>query len=171
MNTANDYITPYFYDEKIQELREALEGLIWIQYVHPLARVGVDEEGTFPEVYMNDGTRKGIRVLPTGNAMSFFTMEDINQIDEYDMWTVRLGLVVWADMAKVSTTKTYDYSGELINDVRKVITSHNGYNLTLDINDPFAGFDQLGKMDTQNTMLPRVAFKFEFDVDLYDCTN
>lgn len=169
MRTPDSYILPQFYNKRIEEINEDLSALGWIEYVHPLAHVGEDEHGTFPEVYVNDGSRNSIRIFPHGNSLSFFTLTSADQIDESEMYAVNLSLVVWADMTKVYPAKTYDYTTELLKDVKEVIDKHNGYSKSFDFDEVFEDFSQLEKIENQNTMLPNVAFRINFIVDLLMC--
>ena len=164
------YTDPKFYDKKIAEINVDLTALGWIETVYPLTQIGVDEEGTFPEVYRNDGTKKSQRVYPHGNSISFFALNDtLTRIDESDMYTVNFGLIVWADLTKVNTDKDYNYTTELINDVRRVIDSNDGYDYSIELQGVFSDYDQLEKVENQNTMLPNTAFKINFTCDLLTC--
>ena len=169
MRTPDKYILPQFFNKRIEEINESLSALGWIEYIHPLAHVGEYEQGTFPEVYVNDGSKKSIRIFPHGNSLSFFTLSSAEQIDESEMYAVNLSLVVWADMTKVYPAKTYDYTTELLKDVKEVIDKHNGYSKTFDFDEVFEDFSQLEKVENQNTMLPYTAFRVNFTVDLLMC--
>jgi len=165
-----NFTDPKFYDKKIQEINTSLASLGWIETIYPLAMMGEDEQGTFPEVYHNDGTRNSIRVFPHGNSISFFTINSpIQQLDESEMYGVELNFLVWADMTKVYPNKAYNYTTELINDVRKILEDHSGYGFSILLNNVFDGFSQLEKIENQNVMLPYTAFKITFTVDLLTC--
>ena len=169
MITPDSFAYPKFWDKAIQDINTDLTALGWISNVFPLSQIGIDEEGTFPEVYKNDGTRISIRVFPDGNSVSFFTLESAAQIDETDYYKVDLGLIVWADLTKVYPNKDYNYTTELLNDVRGVLDSHGGYEYNIELQGVFAEYDQLDKVLNQNTMLPYTAFKFNFSVSLKMC--
>jgi len=157
-----------FYRQKIEEINEDLRGLGWIENVYDLARTGVDSEGTFPEVYNNDGTNYSTRALPHGKAMSFFTVNSSTQIDETEYYETELSLVVWADLTKVYS-KPYDYTEELILEVKNVLNKHDAYNYSIDFEDVFNDYEQLDKLTNQNTMLPFTAFRINFTVSLLLC--
>jgi len=168
MKTADTY-APSFYDKKVYEINRDLNWLGWIEHIHPVADVGVDEEGTFPEVYMNDGTKKSIRILPSGNSLSFFEVNEIDQIDETEFFGVNLSIVVWADLTKVYPSKTYNYRSELIKDVKGVLDGHSAYDMSVQVKDVFSEYSQLEKINNQNTMLPYTAFRITFTVNLLTC--
>jgi len=168
MNTADNYAAN-FYDKKVSEINTDLASLGWIQYMHPVANIGEDEEGTFPEVYMNDGTKKSIRIFPSGDSLSFFEIETADQIEESELYAVNMGLIVWADLTKVYPAKTYNYTPELLKDVKDILDDHSAYNYSFVFRDVFANYSQLEKVQNQNTMLPYSAFKINFTVDLLLC--
>lgn len=169
MDTAQSYSSPIFIAEKIQTLQSALDALGWISIIQPLARIGEDEKGTFPEVYYNDGSRKNIRMFPEGDSWAFFMIEgDINQVDEY-AFDVPLSLTVWFDMTKVYPSKLYDYSYELLQDVVNVLHLNSCNDLKINTTSPFAGFSQLEQKQTQHLMLPYSAFKIDFNCLCYFC--
>ena len=163
--------SPRYYDKIIQEINLDLTGLGWIDTVYPLAMMGEDEEGTFPEVYSNDGSRENIRAFPSGNSISFFTIEDQDQEDESDYFDCPLSLIVWADLTKVDGTKEYNYTNELVIEVYDVLTSHGAYNISIDYQGVFDGFTQLEKLENQNVMLPYTAFKISFSADVLICLS
>lgn len=169
MRTPNGYIAPEFYNKTIEEINDSLSALGWIEYIHPLARTGVDEQGTFPEVYLNDGSRNSIRIMPHGKSLSFFTMSSSVEIDESEYYAVEMSLIVWADMTKVYPAKAYDYTTELIKDVKNVLNEHGAYDKSIDHEGVFDGFTELEKVENQNTMFPRTAFKINFTIDVLFC--
>ena len=168
MKTVDTY-APSFYDKKVKEINDDLKALGWIEYVHPIAEVGIDEEGTFPEVYMNDGTKKSERIFPHGSSISFFEVNDIEQIEDTEFFGVGLSLVVWADLTKVEPSKTYNYRAELITDVKKVLDDHSAYDMSVQLKDVFSEYSQLEKLNNQNSMLPYTAFRINFTVSLLTC--
>lgn len=169
MITPYPFANPKFYDKVIQEINTDLDALGWIEFVHPLSQIGEDEEGTFPEVYKNDGSKISIRIFPTGNSLSFFTLESAVQIDESDFFRVDLGLIVWADLTKVFPSKDYNYTTELLEAVRGVLNSHSAYEYNIEFQEVFSEYTQLEKLINQNVMLPNTAFKINFAVTLTMC--
>ena len=164
-----NYASPKFYNKFVEEVNTSLSGLSWLENIYPVARTGVDDQGTFPEVYRNGGEKKSERIFPHGNSISFFTVENYTQIDFFDTYEVNMSLYVWADLTK-STGKDYDYTIELVNDVTQILESHSAYSFNIDEGDPFADFSQLDKIINQNTMRPYSAFRIDFIVNLLICS-
>ena len=166
MITPTVFATPRFYDKKVQEINTELSTLSWLESVFPVTFRGEDTEGTYPEAYLNDGSKTSVRVLPSGNSVSFFRIRGAAQLDESDHFKTDLSLYVWADLTKADTTKLYNYRADMINDCRRVLNRHSCYDYSVDTKDVFNGFSQLEKLVNQNTMLPNTAFRIDFSVDL-----
>lgn len=163
------YENPLFFDKKIQALNEKLEGLNWIQNQYHIAWMGEDEEGEYPEVYVNDGTNKNIRVLPSGNSMSFFQIEgDISEVEEY-YYSVSFGLYVWADLSKIYKAKKYDYTSELIREVVNVLKDNDCNDITISTNNVLDEFTYLQKKIKQISMKPYTSFKISFTTIITNC--
>lgn len=172
MIQAQLFTNPVFYNKKVQELNSKLSELGWIEVIQPIARIGEDEKGTFPEVYYNDGSRKNIRIMPEGNSWSFFMLNgDIIQTnnDEGIWYTVPLSLYVWADLTKVYPAKNYDYTDELIRDVANVLEENACIDLVIITNNVFDQFNEYDLNKNQNMMLPYTGFKINFLCDLTMC--
>jgi len=172
MRIPDTFPDPVFYDKKVADINVDLTALEWIEYVHPIVQIGVDEEGTFPEVYRNDGKKKSERVYPHGNSISFFEMNTpITCLNESDIYLCELTLIVWADLTKVYPLTDYNYTSTLIKEVVNVIESHSGYDLQIDTTDVFSNYSELEKIENQNTMLPNTAFKITFNTDIKICAG
>jgi hypothetical protein len=167
------YGNPKFYDKKVQDLNEVLKTLGWIENIYPIARIGVDEDKTFPEVYRNDGSRVSERIYPGGSSLSFFRIEgDINgvDLDDDDMhFVVPFSLTVWVDLTKVFPYKEYDYTSELIKDVVDKLKANSCNDIIIQTDNVFDGFSDLEKGMFQNVMLPYSAFKINFKTILTTC--
>lgn len=164
------YTDPKFYDKKIQDINESLTYLGWIETIYPMTQIGIDDEGTFPECYKNDGTNTSIRVFPSGQSISFFTLEgDITNIDETDYYQVDLGLTIWADLRKVYPAYDYNYTTKLLLDVKNVLKNHGEDVENIKFSGVFSEYSQLEKIENQNVMLPYTAFKIIFSTNLRMC--
>lgn len=164
-----EFDDPVFYDKKIQELNVLLEALDWIENQYPICQKGETEEGTFPEVYFNDGTEKNIQVLPEGSAVSFFQIEgDIIGNDEFD-YEIPFSLTVWADLTEIHPEKSYDYTSELVSDVLGVLNDNSCYDLKIKTADALEDFTMLQKLLKQPQMRPYTAFKISFKCNLTKC--
>jgi hypothetical protein len=163
------FADPKFYDKRIQDLNTELAKLGWITKQYPLCYLGEDDEGTFPEVYKNDGSGRNIRVMPEGDAVSFFQIEgDMVEVDDFQFLT-QFSLTVWGDLRKITTSKDYDYTSDLIKDVITTLRANACYYLVIDVRTPLDGFSYLAKLNEQNTMRPFTAFKINFLTNLYIC--
>ena len=169
MIATTEYSTPQIYNQKVQELNTALDALGWIEKIYPIAYKGEEEEGTFPEVYYNDGSKKNIRVLPGGKAISFFQIEsDLVEVDEF-FFNTQLSLTVWADLAKIDSGKKYDFTTELIKEVLNVLRLNSCYDFAISTDEVLSGFSYMEKKLSQNTMRPYTAFKITFNTLLSIC--
>ena len=156
------YDNPIFYEKAVQELNEELEFLGWIQHQYPIVRLGETDEGTFPEVYYNDGGMKNLRVMPHGNSISFFRIEgELTQVDEM-WWNFPLSLTVWVDLRKIHV-RNYDYTTELMADVIDILERKSCSDIVIITDNVFDGYSFLEKKLSQNTMRPFAAFKINFN--------
>lgn len=156
------FITPIFYDKFVQDVNTKLDALGWISKVYPVAWMGYEAEGTFPEVYYNNGSRKNIRVMPEGAAISFWQVDgDIMEVEEFH-FQAQMSLTVWADLRKVNSSKSYDYTPELIKDVVNVLRKSSCNDLVISVDQVMDEFSYLQKVLQQNTMRPYTAFKIDF---------
>ena len=171
MDTPSLYSTPRFYDKKVQEINTELSALSWLESTFPIVETGEDEEGTFPEAYKNDGSKVSYRVIPSGNSLAFYTLNDASQIEETEHYKCDFSLVVWADLTKADTTKSYNYTADLINDCITILNSHSCYGYTIDFEDILSDYSQLEKVINQNVMLPNTAFRINFSCDLVMCLS
>jgi hypothetical protein len=167
-----DFVSPKFYDKKVQDLNAKLLTLGWIENIYPIAQIGISDGVTFPEVYNNDGKRVSTRIYPNGESLSFFMINgeinSINTDDDNTHFVVPLSLIVWADLTKVYA-KSYNYTTELIEDVVKQLRDNSCNDITIQTSNVFEGFTDLEKSDFQNVMLPYTAFKINFTCLLTLC--
>jgi hypothetical protein len=164
-----EFASPVFFDKKVQDLNTELESLGWIANQYPICYKGENEQGTYPEVYYNDGSSKNLMAMPEGNAMSFFTIEgDIIEIEEFH-FSVPLALTVWADLTKVYPSKAYDYTGELIKDVIGVLQANSCNDLKIQTQGVFEDYSFLESKLQQNVMRPFTAFKISFECIMTKC--
>jgi len=163
------YSNPLFYNKVAQELNVKLDSLGHIDDLYPVCFVGYDEEDTYPEVYVNDGTKTNLRVLPDSTkSMSFFTVSDMTEVDEIG-FAISMSYYVWMNLLKVDPSKAYDYTAEIIKDVYNVIYKYGGNDPSVNVNDPFAEFTQLSKQITANIMRPYSGFRVDFIKNIQIC--
>lgn len=150
-----------FYDTKISVLNTALTALGWIESVYGLVTTGVNTEGTYPEL---DGVT---RIMPEGKSLSFFKVESAyNGINEEFEYETTLSLIVWADLTKVTPSKQYNYTSDLIKDCVNVLRENSCYDLRINLRSPFDGYSELDKEPYQNIALPYTGFKITFNTIL-----
>ncbi len=170
MITPDNFTTPTFYNKRVQEINEKFDDLGWIETILPLARIGQDEQGTYPEVYKNDGSRVNIRVMPEGESWLFWRIEgEITETEIEDWYNVPMSVTVWADLTKVYPAKNYDYTAELMKDVIGVLKTNSCNDIRINVDNIFEGFSELEKIEKQNTMLPYTAFKVFFNILSFPC--
>ncbi len=164
MTTAANNIAPLgeplFFDKIAQEINAKLSYMFDDQY--PVCWTRTEDDLTLPEVYINDGTKVNLRVMPNDSrSMSFFTVEgDLIELDEMD-FACPMAITCWFNLLKYSGKK-YDYTAELIRDVTNVLRKYGADEFTVNTNDPFEGFSMLAKEVDENIMRPYSAFKISF---------
>lgn len=164
MTTAASEIAPFgdglFYDRIAQEINAKLESMFDDQY--PVCWTRTENEETIPEVYLNDGTKVNLRVMPNDSrSMSFFTVEgDLIELDE-DYFEIPMAITCWFNLQEYNS-KQYDYTSELIRTVYNVLKDYGAYDMNVNVNTPFENFSMLAKVVDENTMRPYSAFKISF---------
>ena len=160
---------PVFFDRKVQELNTELESLGWIINQYPVCYKGENKEGTFPQVYYNDGSSKNLMALPEGNATSFFTVEgEMLETEEFH-FVIPLAITIWADLTRVYPAKAYDYTGELIKDVVGILQANSCNDLKIQVENVFGDYSFLDSKLQQNVTRPYTAFKISFTCLISKC--
>lgn len=169
--TANQvvpYGTALFYDKVAQELNTLIFDKGHIDDLYPVCFTGEEEEETFPQVYINDGEKVNLRVLPdSSKSMSFFTVEgEMEEVEDFDM-AIPMGYIAWMNLQKIGPGKKYDFTTEILKDILNVIEDYGGYNVSVNVTDPLSQFSMLeGK---SATMRPYSAFKINFTKNIHIC--
>ena len=172
MTQVIEHGNPLLYDKIAQELNDKLYLLGHIDDLYPVCFTGYDDEDTYPEVYVNDGTKVSLRVLPDSTkSLSFFTViGDMTELEEYHM-EVSMGYCVWMNLQKVAPAKKYDFTTEIIRDCFNTLRDYGCYDLVVDVNTPFDGFTQLSNQLTANLMRPYSGFKISFNKTIDVCQS
>jgi len=171
MTRVIEYGTPILYDKVAQELNVKLFDLGYIDDLYPVAFTGVEEEETFPEIYLNDGNRINLRLLPdSSKSYSFFVVTG-EMIEEELTFQIPMALIVWMNMQKIAPGKKYDFTSEVIRDVYNVLDDYGCYDLSVNVNDPFEGFTILDHEKLATTMRPYTAFRISFTKNINICTT
>ena len=152
---------PLFYDKIAAEINTALNSKFDDQYGVCWTRT--EEDLGYPEIYLNDGTKKNFRVMPdSSKSISFFTVEgELIELDERD-FQVPMALIYWFDLQVYSPAKVYDYSAEILKDVYNILLAYGAYEITVNVTNPFEAFSGLAKEISENTMRPYSAAKLSF---------
>jgi len=171
MTAVTNFTSPLFYDKISQELNVKLDALGYIDDLYPVCYVGYDDEETYPEVYVNDGTKTSLRVMPDSTrSLSFFIVNgEMTEIDEVG-FAIPMSYMVWMNLTKVDSSKAYDFTAEVIRDVYNVIFKYGGYDVSVNVNEPFGEFTQLSKQITANLMRPYSGFRVDFTKNVQDCS-
>jgi hypothetical protein len=114
-------------------------------------------------------------------SMSFFARNGAVQInngeDEPEM-RFPLSLFVWADLSKIETGNTYDYTDQLLGDVLNVLKSYYDSEITVFQYecDPLRVYDRYTLTDLRTRLMtyPYTAFRIDFDYIHFGslrCTN
>lgn len=170
-SSISPFVSPLYYDKVAQELNVKLDLLGHIDDLYGVTFVGFDNEETYPEIYLNDGTKQNLRVLPdTTRSMSFFVVTgEMDEIDE-EAFAIPMAYCVWLNLLKVDPSKTYDYTTEIIRDVYNVIGKYGGYDTSVEVNDPYPEFSQLSKDVGANIMRPYSGFRVNFTKNVQNCS-
>jgi hypothetical protein len=139
--------------------------------VYPVAFPGSEEDESYPEIYMNDGSKLNLRLLPDSNrALSFFTVTgDMVEIDE-GYYSIPMAVYVWFNLQKLNPAKEYDYTAEIIKDFTHVLDKYGCYDLAVDVVTPLDPFTMLDKDKTNNIMRPYTAFRINFNKNIQICS-
>lgn len=182
MSVPNSFSDPKLHSKIIQNLQSLMQqGLPWLQYVYPLAHVGItlDAEGNelkYPRTHINDGENEYYDIRPNDSFRSygFFEIADSTSIDEDGQIVYNVSFIVWFNYNTTSAIKSYDYHAELIKDVIALIDANIYFkqaisNISYDI-DPNTIFNKysLKLTDSQFLMYPYGAFKINFDFTDYE---
>lgn len=186
MTVPTLYADPQLDAKIIQQLQVLLQTeATWIETVYPLALVGVnnlnDKEIKYPRVYLNNAGREYIDVRPSDdqNAFAFFELDDPIDAIQGEELRYNISLIVWYDLKKVDTSKAYDYSRELIQDIFRVFNESDykeNIQLTKYEINPENIFDKYSfkQTDNQFLMFPYGAFKISFeynDIEAINCNE
>lgn len=170
---ANDIAphgNPLFYDLIASELNALLFNLGHIDDLYGVCFTAEENEETYPQIYVNDGTKVNLRVLPdSSKSMSFFVVGgNMTELDELDM-AVPMGYIVWMNLQKVDPSKAYDYTEEVLRDVLNVIRKYGGYDFNVDVNSPLSEWSMMeGKAAT---MRPYSSFRVDFTKNVRICES
>jgi len=187
MIVPDKYVSPALIDKHIQNAQTALEGLSWLEYVYPLVKYGVTEDGKgFPVVYRNDGSKDNYQVLPDNDVKSFAFFKIEGDVGVYKLdslgaevyMEIPCSVTVWGRLDKMDVSdRSYDYTSELIEDVMYKLLSlpNSPGNDIFDVSEVsysqntrsvFGDFDALwdSAVNEQSYMQTNTFFKIDFNI-------
>lgn len=158
----------------IEDLQALFSSKVYLDKIYPEAKVGrqqlEDRVHTFPRVYLNDGSKDYIDVMPDDKlkGYTFFEIEIDSYNRQEEEYTVTINQVFWFNQNKIDN-RNYDYTHELIADILKTyelsstITEEIEVNTTLE--DIYSRYD-LPQERVQHLMYPYTGVKFTFTVTI-----
>lgn len=163
---------PQLADQAVANLQaDFVANLAWLNKVFPLVHPAQDSnEQIFPSVYNNDGTIKNIDIRPDKSVESyaFFELNSSPVIDfENFQATYNLGIVVWLDLRTCISSKSYDYTHELIQDVLARVNKQDvlgSPTYSIQPEEIFKNYQGLQQRDKQFLMRPFSAFRIDFEM-------
>ena len=163
MKTIGYYTDPRLAESKVQTLRTAFDDdLSWLDNSYPLVMIGVVDDVTIPLVYQSGADSYDLRPNDDVGSYCFFESYGYRPGDDQDMGVYSLAVVFWLDLTKVDTSRTQDYTWNLISDVLRVMDDNGCYNISVDTDDIFGRYTF--DLDKQQLMRRFSGFKIVFDM-------
>jgi len=163
MKNIGYYTDPDLAEAKVQTLRQAFDtSLTWLDNSYPIVMIGVFEEETIPLVYLSGEDSYDLRPNDTVDSYCFFEFYNYVPGDEGDMGVYNLGVVFWIDLSKLDTSKTQDYTWNLISHVLKVMEANGCGGMQVSTDDVFDRYTF--DLDKQQLMRRYSGFKITFDM-------
>ena len=157
----------------VEDIQSLFASKVYLDKVYPIALVGrqqlEDRVHTFPRIYLNDGGKDYIDVMPDDKlkGYTFFEIEGNESYSRLDEeYTVTLNQIFWFNQNKIDN-RNYDYTHELIGDILKTYDTYS--NITEDITieenleNIYNKYD-LPQERIQQFMYPFTGVKFTFTV-------
>jgi hypothetical protein len=171
MKQPRAFTSPKLHDAVVQGINTELESLTYIDYLYPIVHTSFNEDGeTYPSIYMNDGSFKSYMIFPDNRvrAFTFFEIDEAAvppKVDDDDI-EYSLSLVFWGNLERINTTKKYDYTGEMLNDVIKVLGNLDAYDITYSTNtdEIFDNYTLYKEEEKQTLLRPNTGFKITFKI-------
>lgn len=176
------FALPKLADKVVQILRTDFVNNLsgWLQYVYPIAKVGIKEDGeTYPQIYANDGSNKHYDIVPDQANQSYCFFED-NGADQYidaegdgNYMMYSLSVVFWGRLDKIDVGSAYDYTQELIAAMMDRLIANDAKNIRIDTNykEVFQNYSLL-KLEKENFLMKQMTgFRINFDILGLICTS
>ena len=163
MNTIPYLTAPKLADAVAMTLASDLITLGWLDYVYGISEIGEDDNGTYPIVYLQDGTWEYYALLPDDDvkAFSFFTLNGMTIGFEGELNQYSFSLYVWARLDNIQSTNN-DYTMDLIGDVLIKLKDNDCFDISVETRRPFAEFTSLDPHNNSMIMRKRTGFRVDF---------
>jgi hypothetical protein len=176
---------PVFLDKAIEEIQVLLGTLPWLTHSFGRSYIKLEmidgSSRRTPMVYKGNSEYLPVEFNDNLQAQSFFevgSQQILGEYDQFDLnyYTVPTSVIFWANLKKIDSVKGDDYyfAEQLKKDVRDLLRNNTfAYpqieitSIDEDIDAIFNNysFEQLNK---QYFSYPYVAFKFNFDLQMYE---
>lgn len=171
---------PYYIYKAVQLIQQDFNtNITWLENrCFGIALRGVNNENKYyPQIYdPTTGDNADIRPDVDVDSYAFFEADFIKLGDDsengiYD--NVPLSVTFWGNLLKIDSTKKYDYTGELQQEVVNILEQSTGLreaaeNIEIFINpeDVYAKYSDLQEVNTQFLMRPYTYFKINFTLKI-----
>jgi hypothetical protein len=150
-------------DAKIEQIRQRLTALTYISESYPAVKVMQRQDGsTYPGVYIQKGGQKILDLTPNTKFKSFVFFEKtsytLNDDNEFN-----LSLIFWGQLDKIDSSKEYDFTDEILNEITNVLKLCGAYNIISTFEDVFSRYN-LHNSEKQMFMYPYTAIKIDFSI-------
>ncbi len=165
------FANPIYFDKVAADLNTKLDVLGYINDLYGVCTMGFDDEDSYPLIYVNDGTKINLRVLPDSvRSLSFFIVTgDMTEIDE-EAFQIPMAYILWGNLQEIDNSKAYDFSPEILRDVYNVLAKYGCADISVNVTDPLSDFSELDKALTSNTMRPYFAQRYDFVKNVQSCS-
>jgi hypothetical protein len=159
----------------VEELQSLFASKVYLDKIYPIALVGTqqleDRVHTFPRVYLNDGGKDYIDVMPD-DKLKGYTFFEIEGIESYNRleeeFTMTLNQIFWFNQNKIDD-RNYDYTHELIADILKTYELNSNITEEIQIEENIENIYNkydLPQERVQHLMYPFTGVKFTFTVTI-----
>ena len=163
MKTVAFYTDPDLAESKVQTLRRAFAtNMTWLDNTYPLVMIHTLEDETVPLVYVSGTDSVDLRPDDSVDSYCFFEFYGYSPGDANEMGIYNLGVVFWVDLEKIDTTKTQDYTWNLISHTLKVMEANECYNMSVTTDNIFDRYTF--DLDKQQIMRRYSGYKITFDM-------
>lgn len=171
-NVPPAYAKPRFDDAVVQTLQQEFAAkLTWLERSYHIARVGIiaKDSLSYPQIHANNATNEVFDIRPDSSvkAYSFFEVTSPYEVDfNSQEVSYNLSVIFWGNLPLIDGAAGYDFTGELIQEVTKILNRHDAGSVTIEEN-PESIFDKYSGLEQEKNqyLLKRyTAFKINFTI-------